>query len=144
VKPIALRVGVALAVVNGLVGLAGAVVVLAHAGHNADVFVHKYPHRSRALGLAGSYVLAATALVFACLVFLGAWKLREGRRSGWVLLFVLAGLGAVGTLGSLGGSTARSVTGLLYSIPDVALLVWLLLPRTRALFQSSPHAVVRT
>lgn len=122
-----------MAVVSGVAGLVGVGVVLAHAGHNADVFVRDHPSRSRSLGLAGSYILAGTVALISCLEFVGAWKLDNGRRSGWVLLLVLGGLGVLGVF------TTRSLLGILSLIPDVVLLVCLLTPSTRAQFQKRPQ-----
>jgi uncharacterized membrane protein YhaH (DUF805 family) len=133
VKPIAVKVAVVVAVVSGVAGLVSAVVVLAHAGQNADVFVRDHPSRSRSLGLAGSYILAGLVAAFACLEFVGAWQFHQGRRSGWVLLLVIAGLGV------LGAFTTRSLVGILSLIPDVVLLVCLLMPSTRAQFQKRPQ-----
>ena len=133
VKPNAVKVAVVVALVIGLTGLISAGVVLAHAGHNADLFVRGHPGRSRSLGLAGSYILAGGVALISCLEFFGAWSLHKGRRSGWVLLLGLAGLGVLGVF------TTRSFLGILSLVPDVVLLVCLLMPSTRAQFQKRPQ-----
>jgi len=129
VKPNVVKVAVVVALVSGLTGLISVGVVLAHAGHNADVFVRDHPGRSRSLGLAGSYILAGGVALVSCLELFGAWSLHNGRRSGWVLLLVLSGLGVVGVF------TARSLWGVLALVPDVVLLSCLLMPSTRVQFQ---------
>lgn len=128
-----MKVAVVVAIVSGVAGLVSAVVILAHAGHNADVFIRDHPGRSRSLGLAGSYILAGMVALFSCLAFVGASKLHQGRRSGWVLLLVLAGLGVLGVF------TTRSLVGVVSLVPDIVLLISLLLPTTRALFRKRPQ-----
>ena len=83
--------------------------------------------------LAGSYVVAGFAVVLSALFFFGAWRLHHVRRSGWVLLLVLAGIGALGVF------TTRTVLGAVSLIPDLALLACLLTRSTRATVQQTPR-----
>jgi hypothetical protein len=136
-RPLAVRAAVVAAVVGGLIDIVAVAILLMDVGHRADVFVRNDPGSSRGLGLAVVYSVVGVVTVLACLKFLGAWKLRRGYRSGWVLLLVLAGLGA------LGAFTARSLMDGLELVPDLVLLACLLLPSTRAFVPKVP-AVAQT
>ena len=114
-----------MAVISGVIAVIGVIVVIVNAGDNADDFVRNHPDQSRAIGLAGSYLAAGFVAVLAGLTFLGARNLNGGRRSGWILLLILAGVGLLGLVG------AHSLIGFLSSIPDLVLLGCLLAPNTR-------------
>ena len=131
-RPRAVTVAVLLTYLSAVLALVSVVLVLGNAGASADDFLRDHPDRSRTFALAGSYVFAGFVAVISVLLVVAGRALQRGRRWAWVLLLVITGLGLMSVI------SAPSLRGVLYLVPDAALLVCLLVPSTRTFV--SDHA----
>lgn len=124
-RPRAVTVAVLLTYLSAVLGLVGVVLILAHANRNADDFLRSHHDVSRSVALSGSYILAGVGAVVSVLIAVAGRGLHQGRRWAWIVLLVVTGVGMMSVF------SVRSVSRLLYLLPDAALLACLLLPATR-------------